>query len=667
MSASNSSSLPQGWKMVRIKDIADSIQYGHTARAVARKDGPRFLRITDIQDGGVDWDSVPSCDIPEKDIPKYRLAKGDLVFARTGATTGKSFLIGDCPDAVFASYLIRVRVSIALDSRYLAAFFQSPEYWGQIESGKRGIGQPNVNSKVLGDVQFPLAPLDEQRRIVAEIEKQFTRLDAGVAALKNVQSKLKRYRASVLKAACEGRLVPTEAELARAEGREYESAKVLLGRILTERRAKWNGRGKYSEPASPDTADLPSLREGWVWATVEQLMLLLRNGISTKPDAVSGLPILRISAVRPLSVDVNEIRFLDANATDYADYVLDEGDLLFTRYNGNPDFVGVCGAVPAQSSPLVHPDKLIRCKLVRDLVNPRFVAMMANSGASRAYMAKRVRTTAGQSGISGSDVKGLPIPLPPVVEQERIVAEVERRLSVVEELESTVTANLQRAARLRQAILQKAFSGQLVTQKVQPTVQRPNRHFLRAVLSGEIVHQLHNEPTFGRVKHQKILHLCEYIAELEEIEGEYQRKAAGPMDNKLLFSNENEGKKQKWYVEVKDGNRHFYKPLEKAGEHRKYFERYWPDKAAKIEAVIDLMRNWNTENCEIFSTAYAAWNDLLIWGKAPTEEAILHEIYNRWDDSKKRIPEKKWRKAISWMARKGFAPTGFGKPTAQPE
>ena len=115
--------LPKGWRRVAVKDMADSIQYGHTASAIERKDGPRFLRITDIQDGRVDWSAVPSCDIPKEDIPKYRLSSGDLVFARTGATTGKSFLIGDCPEAVFASYLIRVRVSAHVESRYLAAFF----------------------------------------------------------------------------------------------------------------------------------------------------------------------------------------------------------------------------------------------------------------------------------------------------------------------------------------------------------------------------------------------------------------------------------------------------------------------------------------------------------------------------------------------------------------
>ena len=116
-----------------------------------------------------------------------------------------------------------------------------------------------------------LPPLAEQRRIVAEIETQFTRLDASVAALRRAQANLKRYRASVLKDACEGRLVPTEAELASSEGREYEPADVLLERILAERRARWESqekrRGKYKEPSAPDTSTLPELPEGWVWAT----------------------------------------------------------------------------------------------------------------------------------------------------------------------------------------------------------------------------------------------------------------------------------------------------------------------------------------------------------------------------------------------------------------
>jgi type I restriction enzyme S subunit len=252
-------------------------------------------------------------------------------------------------------------------------------------------------------------------------------------------------------------------------------------------------------------------------------------------------------------------------------------------------------------------------------------------------------------------------------------------VSVVEELEVVVSASLQRASRLRQSILQKAFAGELVSQDsvTSPTnvvalpkaekVRTPHPHFARVLLSAEIVHRLHGEPTFGRVKHQKIFHLCEHIAQIEEIQGQYHRKAAGPLDN-LIYANEAELKKQKWYQEVgRESYGHAYEAMDKAGGHRKYMEGYWPEKLPIIEKIIERMRKWDTERCEIFCTAYAAWNDLILWGKQATEESILHEILERWHDSKKRIPKERWLKAIAWMKTEGFVPTGFGRPTKEPE
>jgi type I restriction enzyme, S subunit len=323
----------QACKTVRVAEIADSIQYGHTASAISRKDGPRFLRITDIQNGAVDWDAVPSCDIAAEDVPKYRLSEGDLVFARTGATTSKSYLIRKCPDAVFASYLIRIRASRDVDPRYLAYFFQSPEYWQQIEQGKREIGQPNVNGKTLGEVKLPLRQLDQQQRIVAEIEKQFTRLDAGIASLKQVETALKRYRASVLKAACEGRLVPTEAELARQQNRSYETGEQLLQRILKERRDKWNGKGKYKEAAMPDTANLPAIPEGWTWASLDQLLLHITDGDHQPPPQTNdGVPLLVIGNVRSGELEFANTRFVSPEYAAQVDPFRkpQRGDILYT-------------------------------------------------------------------------------------------------------------------------------------------------------------------------------------------------------------------------------------------------------------------------------------------------------------------------------------------------
>lgn len=187
------------WEVKPLSDLTDAIQYGYTAKAKTDAAGIRYLRITDIQDDHVEWSTVPSCDVSEVESEKYLLAAGDLVFARTGATVGKSFLIrGNIPKSVFASYLIRVRLRKHIDPRYVAHFFQSPSYWNQIAESSAGIGQPNVNGTKLAQIQIPVAPLDRQAEIVDELEKQFSRLDEAVANLQRVKANLKRYERATI-------------------------------------------------------------------------------------------------------------------------------------------------------------------------------------------------------------------------------------------------------------------------------------------------------------------------------------------------------------------------------------------------------------------------------------------------------------------------------------
>lgn len=159
-------------KTVKLSEIADLIDYGVTASASEEPIGPKFLRITDIQNGGVDWSSVPFCKADERKLTSSRLIPGDIVFARTGATTGKSFLIRDCPvHAVFASYLIRVRPSPQVDPIFLSHFFDHPSYWRQISLKSAGAAQPGVNSSKLKDLEVPLPPLEEQKRIAAMLDQ----------------------------------------------------------------------------------------------------------------------------------------------------------------------------------------------------------------------------------------------------------------------------------------------------------------------------------------------------------------------------------------------------------------------------------------------------------------------------------------------------------------
>ena len=303
-----------------------------------------------------------------------------------------------------------------------------------------------------------------------------------MATLERVQRNLKRYRASVLKAAVEGRLVPTEAELARVEGREYEPASVLLERILAERRHRWEEaelaklkakgkvpkndkwKAKYVEPAEPDISELPDLPEGWCWASIDQMSHLIRNGYTKKPANSGDVRILRISAVRAMSVAFADSRWLPGAPQDYAADLVEPGDLLFTRYNGSPTLVGVSGLVRIVDRPTVHPDKLIKVRLVDALVHADYIELATNTGASRAFIERRTRTTAGQAGISGGDIKKLPVPLPPYSEQRRIADEKDRLLTIAISSLETLTASYLRGSRLRQSILKWAFEGRLVDQ-----------------------------------------------------------------------------------------------------------------------------------------------------------------------------------------------------------
>lgn len=442
-----------GLKRVRVRDVAESIQYGHTASAIAGRDGPRFLRITDIQNGAVEWDSVPSCDIRAEDVSKYRLSEGDLVFARTGATTGKSFLIRNCPDAVFASYLIRVRASKEVDPRYLALFFQSPDYWQQIEHGKRGIGQPNVNGKILGEIELPLRTIPEQRRIVAEIEKHFTRLEAGVAALRRVQANLKRYRAAVLKAACEGRLVPTEAELAKAENKKFETGEELLTRILAVRRQSWQGRRKYKERTATESLPDWELPPGWTWATMPQLGELSRGKSKHRPRDDERLyggryPFIQTGDVRRSGGTIREY------TQTYSDFGLQQGRLwpegtLCITIAAN---IAETGILTFQCC---FPDSVVGFFQQHPPIITRYLEFFLRTAKER--IASFAPATA-QKNINVDILQKVAIPLPPLAEQTRIVAELDTLLTRADEIEMLVRKAMVRSDRLRRSILHSSFS-----------------------------------------------------------------------------------------------------------------------------------------------------------------------------------------------------------------
>jgi type I restriction enzyme S subunit len=180
--------LPHGWKWARLGDLSSNIHYGYTASAKPENEGIRLLRITDIQDDKVNWETVPGCEITDEKSEGYSLENNDILIARTGGTIGKSYLVENINvKAVFASYLIRVKRISAMYSPFIKTYLGSSIYWSQLYDNASGTGQPNVNATALKQLLVPVAPLNEQKRIVAKVEALMILCDSLKARLKDAQ------------------------------------------------------------------------------------------------------------------------------------------------------------------------------------------------------------------------------------------------------------------------------------------------------------------------------------------------------------------------------------------------------------------------------------------------------------------------------------------------
>jgi len=192
--------------------------------------------------------------------------------------------------------------------------------------------------------------------------------------------------------------------------------------------------------------------------------------------------------------------------------------------------------------------------------------------------------------------------------------------------------------------------------------KKANIYFMRSVLAAEIVEQMHEHATFGHVKFQKTLFLCERVAGLD-LETRYHRAAAGPHDNRLMRSVDGQMEKQKWFRKVPRGVGADGKPvgwayerMEKAGGHREWFEKYWTPARERIQRVIDLLRPLDTRRCEVVATLYSAWEDLLAAECEATDDAIVNEVLTNWHESKQAIPRKTWIRALGWMRQISLVP-----------
>ena len=487
---SSAMTLPNSWALTRVGDICLELQYGYTASATAEPCGPRFLRITDIQDGQVQWHSVPYCAIEKGHVEKYSLREGDIVFARTGGTVGKSFIIGSVPEtSVFASYLIRLTSHPKVNPRFLYYFFQSLSYWQQIRFKKGGL-QGNVNATTLSSLELPLCATNEQSRIVAKIEELFSELDKGVETLTSAREQLKVYRQAVLKHAFEGQLTSDWRE---RNPDKLNTPRDLLLRVHSEREAryakelskweqylaKWNTGGevlkKPCKPSGPhdpepleaaDLAGLSALPKSWAYARLGEFIAAIEAGNSFKCDerepGLGEIGVAKVSAVSWGEYDEAESKTcMNPERVDPGLFIR-KGDFLLSRAN-TIELVGACIIVGSITKFVMLSDKTLRLHF--DAGHKWFFLHYLRSMAGRAEIEKR--STGNQESMRniGQDrIRNLITPICSGEEMSEVVARLEAQLTEINNIEEGILHNLRQAEALRQSVLKKAFSGQLVAQ-----------------------------------------------------------------------------------------------------------------------------------------------------------------------------------------------------------
>ena len=422
--------IPESWEWCRLTTLSRLIHYGYTASA-APTGNAKLLRITDIQDDKVNWQSVPFCTVKEKELDSYQLHNRDILIARTGGTVGKTYIVRGLNDvSVFASYLIRAIPLQTVNEEYIKLFMGSPYYWSQLTDATSGTGQPNVKGQSLSNLIVPLPPLAEQKRIVAKIEELLPKVEKYGKAqekLNKLNEELpEKLKKSILQEAIEGRLVPQDPN--------DEPASVLLDKIRKEKarlvkEGKLKKKDLEEKPISEDEKSF-EIPESWKWVKLGTIATLI-GGFAFKSSEYTstGCRVIRIS-------DISEGGFIEKNVVRYPfneklnPYVINRGDILMAMTGGTVGKSLYVRTLPEEGMLLNQRVANIRI----NAIFTDYVDYVIKSQHIQSIITDAKNST--NDNISMADIYNFPIPLPPLAEQHRIVEKIERLLHEIDKLKN---------------------------------------------------------------------------------------------------------------------------------------------------------------------------------------------------------------------------------------
>ena len=439
--------VPQGWEWERWGNIAQTIQYGYNAPAL-EYGVIKMVRISDIQENCVLWDNVPYCLIDENDIDTYLLKVNDILFARTGGTVGKSFLVEEVPEkAIYAGYLIRTRYSSLLNPRYMKSFMESQLYWEQLKNGTIATAQPNCNGKTLAKMLLPIPPTKEQDRIVKKLTQLSSFLDNyGLCQdrLNLLNEEIKeQLKKSILQEAIQGKLVPQLAEEGTAQDLLEQIKKEKLN-LIKEGKLKKSAlatsvifRGddnKYWEKSGDSIVcideEIPfGIPSSWSWCRLGNIASVKggkRIPVGEKLTTENtGHMYIRVADMKENTVKTDDIHYISESIYQkIKSYTISTEDLYIT-VAGTIGSVGEIPKVFDNANLTENADKIVFRGICKKFL---MYCLLSNFVQSQI---KKCTTKVGQPKLAIVRIEDLLIPLPPIKEQYRIVHKIEQTASIM--------------------------------------------------------------------------------------------------------------------------------------------------------------------------------------------------------------------------------------------
>jgi len=479
--------IPSHWKMLKLEDVCSKITDGTHKTPRYQEAGVRFISIKNIRPyQPVNWDSYVKYITKEEHAELTRRCKpeyDDILFPRIG-TLGFAKRIDFKEEvSIFVGLGLLKPIKEVMYPKYLEYWMNHPLINKLSRDKANGSGRLTLPLEETRLFPIPVAPLQEQKRIVEEIEKQFSRLDEAVVNLKRVKANLKRYKAAVLKAAVEGKLTK---EWRKAHP-DSEPATELLNRIFAERRKKWEeaalakvqakdkvqkaskGQGKYSEPVRLDTSEFPELPQEWAWVTWNTILLSDKSAFKRGPFGSALKKSIFVKSgykvyeqYCPINDDCSFARYFITKEKfkELEGFAVQAGDYLISC-SGT---MGRITQVPDEFDEGIINQALLRVRINKNIVTDSYFKLLFRSPYFQRQILDNTTGSAIQNVKGVAALKAIPLPLPPLKEQIEIVSVVEEQLSVAIKFERQVDDNLKRAERFRQALLRSAFTGQLLAE-----------------------------------------------------------------------------------------------------------------------------------------------------------------------------------------------------------